>query len=237
MPGKFGDRNSDMLSLRLKPFTDSRLATDMNRRLFAVIPAAGHSRRMGQPKLLLPLGGETVIARILGTLKIPEITETIVVIRKDDERLRDAVIRAGASAVQPAVDPPDMRTSVTHALQAIAERWKPDPLDAWMLSPADHPALDRSLIQALARRWQETTEPILVPLHAGRRGHPTLFAWNLNEQINQIPEGEGLNRLLKSQTIAELQVDCAGIFEDLDTPEDYARLLSRWEHNDPKVGP
>lgn len=205
----------------------------MNRRLFAVIPAAGHSRRMGQAKLLLPLGGETVIARILGTLRIPEITETVVVVRKNDERLRDAVIQAGASVVQPSVDPPDMRTSVTHALRTIAERWNPDPQDAWLLSPADHPALDRALIQSLAQRWQQTAEPILVPVHAGRCGHPTLFAWSLNEQIAQIPEGEGLNRLLKSQTIAELPVDCAGIFEDLDTPEDYARLLKRWEQDHP----
>ena len=50
--------------------------TEMQR-LFAVVPAAGHSRRMGRPKLLLPLGASTVIARMLAALARPEIEATI----------------------------------------------------------------------------------------------------------------------------------------------------------------
>ena len=61
------------------------------RRIFAVIPAAGHSRRMGEPKLLLPAGDGTVISLFLGALAVPEITETVIVIRKDDVRLKHAV--------------------------------------------------------------------------------------------------------------------------------------------------
>ena len=50
-------------------------------RLFGVVPAAGHSRRMGRPKLLLPLGSSTVIARMLAVLNASAITATIVVVR------------------------------------------------------------------------------------------------------------------------------------------------------------
>lgn len=198
------------------------------RRIFAVIPAAGHSRRMGQPKLLLPLGGATIISLILRTLSIPEIAGTVVVVRKDDEPLQAAARDEGALVVQPAEDPPDMRTSVTHALRAIQDRWHPDPQDGWMLSPADHPALDHELIRSLSRQWQKTSESILVPVIQGRRGHPTVFAWNLADEIARIPEGQGLNWLLGRHPVQELAVTCAGIFDDLDTPNDYARFLSRW---------
>src|SRR5262245_49320721 len=105
------------------------------RRIFAVIPAAGHSRRMGRPKLLLPLGGETVISLCLRTLRPPAIAGTLVVVRKDDEALSAAVSHEGAIVVQPEVDPPDMRTSVTHALREIQRRWAPLPDDGWLLSP------------------------------------------------------------------------------------------------------
>lgn len=183
---------------------------------------------MGQPKLLLPLGGETVISLCLRTLRPPEIAATLVVVRRDDQVLSAAASREGAIVVQPEVDPPDMRTSVKHALREIQERWDPQPEDAWLLSPADHPALDVSLIRTLATRWQQTAESVLVPTHAGRRGHPTIFAWKLYREVDAIPEGEGLNWLVRRQQVAELPVDSSGIFDDLDTPEDYSRMQSRW---------
>ena len=184
---------------------------------------------MGQPKLLLTLGGETVISLILRTFRIPEIAETVVVVRQDDEPLRAAASREGATVVQPPQDPPDMRTSVSHALDAIARRWNPNPHDGWLLSPADHPALNPELIRSLTQRWQQTDNSILAPVQDGRRGHPTVFAWSLAAEIAGIPEGQGLNWLLKRHQIEEWPVECSGIFDDLDTPSDYARLQAQWE--------
>ena len=94
-------------------------------RLFAVVPAAGESRRMGRPKLLLPLAGSTVIGRLLSVLARPEIVETIVVIRPGDESLRAAVEGAGATPLVPAVAPAEMRVSVEHALRHLQERHEP----------------------------------------------------------------------------------------------------------------
>ena len=208
-----------------------------SRRIFAVIPAAGHSRRMGQSKLLLPLGGDSVIALILRTLCIPEIAETFVVVRKDDEPLRAAASREGATIIQPLQDPPDMRTSVTEVLDAIEHRWHPEPDDGWLLSPADHPALDQELIRSLAYHWQQSDHVILAPIQNGRRGHPTVFAWRLAAEIVTIPPDQGLNWLLKRHQVGELPVDCVGIFDDLDTPEDYARLQARWEKRQRRAVP
>src|SRR5260370_3045670 len=88
-------------------------------RIFAIVPAAGHSRRMGRPKLLLPLGASTVIARMLAVLARPEIEATLVVVRPGDEPLRAAVAACGAIPLQPAVPPPEMRDSVEYALRHI----------------------------------------------------------------------------------------------------------------------
>src|SRR5262245_50370066 len=96
-------------------------------RLFAVVPAAGHSRRMGRPKLLLPLGSSTVIASMLAVLKAPAIAATVVVVRPADEALRAAVAEAGAIPVQPAVAPEEMRQSVEHALRYVERRFQARP--------------------------------------------------------------------------------------------------------------
>ncbi|MBM81350.1 MAG: hypothetical protein CMJ78_12275 [Planctomycetaceae bacterium] len=95
-------------------------------RLFAVIPAAGLSRRMGQPKLLLPLGESTVITRLLETLRVPEVTDIVIVMRRGDQDLFNEVQESGATIVQPDVDPPDMRDSVEHAIEAIRKSTRLD---------------------------------------------------------------------------------------------------------------
>ena len=59
-----------------------------DRQLFAVVPAAGESRRMGRAKLLLPVGEKTVIARLLDVLDREDVSACVVVIRPGDESLQ-----------------------------------------------------------------------------------------------------------------------------------------------------
>jgi len=195
-------------------------------KLFAVIPAAGHSRRMGRPKLLLPLGGKTVLARTLEALAIPEVAARIVVVRPDDDELADAATASAALVVRPPLPPPEMRASVEHALREIEARFTPDPSDGWMLAPADHPVLDQAVVERLWQEWRDRRPPILVPTCAGRRGHPTLFRWDLTPAIFALPPDRGLNQLLRDHQadVRELAVDAPSILVDLDTPEDYAAL-------------
>lgn len=200
-----------------------------NSRLFAVIPAAGHSRRMGRHKLLLPLKGRTVIERLLATLDRIEIIDRMVVVRQDDDTLREAAEAAGGTVVQPPVDPPDMRQSVEFGLQQIEDRHAPQPQEAWILVPADHPVLDPTVLEELIDEWNRRSCSILVPTYQGRRGHPTFFRWHLVDEIrNRLPPESGLNRLLSEHAseVCELPLDNPAVITDLDTPEDYAALLN-----------
>lgn len=182
---------------------------------------------MGRAKLLLPLGTTTVIGRLLSVLKHPGIMATIVVLRKDDERLRAEVIAGGAIPLQPESDPPDMRQSVVEAIAEISRRFAPADDDGWLLAPADHPLLDPQTIEKLVACWQAEDCRILVPSHQGRRGHPTLFRWDLAREICSLPADAGLNRLLHDRAgdVRELLVETSAVLTDLDTPEDYERLL------------
>jgi len=198
------------------------------RRLFAVIPAAGHSRRMGQPKLLLPWRGTSVIESVLAVLDHPAIAARAVVVRAGDVPLEEAVRRAGGLLVTPAVEPPDMCASVRCALELIQRDFAPHDDDGWMLIPADHPVLDRGLIDGLIALWERDRPSILVPRVGDRRGHPTLFRWSFAREVDRIPVGCGLNWLLAEHAadVSELLVTGTAAITDLDTPEDYARLRS-----------
>ena len=207
-------------------------------RLFAVIPAAGLSRRMGQPKLLLPWGGSTVIEHLLAALSHPRIVARCVVCRRDDEELARVVDQAGGWVIQPAVDPPEMKDSVLAALSEIERRWHPGPGEGWVLSPADQPLLPPGILEPLVAAWDAGTAEVLIPRHGGRKGHPVLFRWQLYEEIQALRADEGLNALVRhpSRKIEFVDLDVPGILVDLDTPEDYARWRSGEARGRPGAG-
>ena len=185
---------------------------------------------MGRPKLLLPLGTGTVISRLLDVLDRVEIAERFVVVHPDDERLQAAVTTAGATVVRPETRPPHMRDSVECALAEIRRRHNPAAEDGWLLTPADHPMLETGVLDVLLGHWLQNDCHILVPTCDGRRGHPTLFRWELAEEVARIPPDRGLNWLLaKHETdVVEWAVNNPAVITDLDTPEEYYALLKRW---------
>jgi molybdenum cofactor cytidylyltransferase len=194
---------------------------------FAVIPAAGKSLRMGRPKLALPLGDRTVLERVVASLREAGVEHVLVVIGPHVPELAPLAARAGAHVLQLAEETPDMRATVEAGLRWLEERFRPRPDDRWLLVPADHPTLDPSLVRVLlAERVRAPDKSIVVPVHDGRRGHPTLIDWKHVGGMRSLPAGQGLNVYLRQHAAEtrEVPVDSADVLCDLDTPEDYERL-------------
>lgn len=203
------------------------------RRLFAVIPAAGHSRRMGTPKLVLSLGEETVIQRLVHGLSVDGITRTVIVARKEDSVLASHLAGMDVELVQPEIDPPDMKASVQAALRWIKEHFQPSVEDSWLLIPADHPVMNRALIEKLCSAWSACDASVMIPTFQGRKGHPAFFRWSVAQDVFQLAEDQGINALWKEGTLDPLLYECddSEILIDLDTPEDYEAVRQRFEQN------
>lgn len=201
----------------------------MTPRLVAIVPAAGLSRRMGQPKLLLDLAGRTVISRVVEALRDAGIAHCLVVVRTDNANLIQEVKAAGGEVVLPATDPPDMRASVEWGLRAVGSQ--PTPCDGWVLVPADHPTLNSGVVRELIAAWSTSPGRIAVPVYKGQRGHPTVFPWSLAEEVFRLPPEQGLNHILRCDPtrVQEVAVSDPRVLDDLDTPEDLQRLLRELE--------
>jgi molybdenum cofactor cytidylyltransferase len=192
---------------------------------FAIIPAAGHSTRMGRPKLSLPLGDRTVIEWTVGTLRQLPSMEVLVVLGPHTADLAPLARIAGAHVVTLAAATPDMRATVEHGLVCCEQQFHPQSGDQWLLCPADLPIIDASAIEKLTSDLT-TTVTIRVPTYAGRRGHPTLVSWGHVDEIFRYPRDRGLNQFFreKAAETLEVPVETNAILLDLDTPEDYEKL-------------
>jgi molybdenum cofactor cytidylyltransferase len=197
-------------------------------RSFGIVPAAGQSARMGAPKLLLPLGGRTVIEHVLAAWTASRVTRTVVVVRGDDATLVERCRRFDVDVVSPPQAPPEMKDSVAFALAHIAARYAPAEDDAWLVAPADVPRLDAATIDAVLAAYDPRRPTAIAPVRRGKRGHPTLLPWAAAGRVRDLAAEEGVNALVARVPLVEFACDAAGVVDDLDVPADYARLADRW---------
>ncbi|HMF12306.1 MAG TPA: nucleotidyltransferase family protein [Gemmataceae bacterium] len=197
--------------------------------IFAVVPAAGKSVRMGRPKLTLPLGGRTVLECVVSALRTAGVEHVLVVLGPHVADLVGLAESTGAHALALTEATPDMRATVERGLSWLEERYRPRDDDAWLLVPADHPTLDAAVVPRLLQARERQPETgILVPTYENRRGHPALIAWPHVAGIRALPPGHGLNAYLRQHSAETLELPIASpsVLWDLDTPEDYERLRS-----------
>lgn len=197
--------------------------------IIAIVPAAGKSQRMGQPKLLLPLGPRRVIEHVLDALANSRVDRTIVVLPPDADELHNVVSAFEVESVQLAAPTPDMRTSVLCGLERAEELAGAAKPTDFLVALADQPTLSARIVDQLIDRSRGNTKSVFIPTNRGKRGHPVLFCWSLATRVREIPSDRGLDWLINQlgEEVEEFPVDDSGLLMDLDTPADYERLQRR----------
>jgi molybdenum cofactor cytidylyltransferase len=203
----------------------------------AVVPAAGASQRMGQPKLLLPWGASTILGSTLTALRSGGVA-ALIVVTNGDPAVTAAATANGAEAVANRAPEHGMLSSIQIGL-AAARRLVVDEDAVLLVCPADLPALRATtvagLLAAFAAR-QAARPRLILPTWAGRRGHPLLLGRELWPSIERLDLEHGLRALLAihASELVSLAVDDPGACRDVDTPADYQDL--RTAYDEPSSG-
>ena len=199
-------------------------------RFFALIPAAGDSRRMGSEKLLLPWRGKPILQHVCEAYRAGGVQTLLVVARSHDVPLATLATQLGAIVVQPSPAPPDMKSSIQCGLKQLEHSCSPHEEEAWFVAPADSPLLSPSVIARLRTTYDPLQCQALVPQVGERRGHPALIPWSWRTRLASLAPNVGLNQLLHGADTC--LIDCSDLlttvaWDDLDTPEDYRRLCEQ----------
>lgn len=196
---------------------------------YAIIPAAGRSRRMGRSKLMLPWPtverpDGTLMDRVLEVWTGSRASKVVVVVRRDDEPLAEVCRDWPVTLVQPEVAPTDMKGSVVCGVKFLNRHEQPGNGDRCFVAPADLPTLASRVIDQMIATKADS-DRMVVPTFGDRLGHPVLLPWAITAAIDGLGKDEGIDQLVSRypQTIVSFGAEDA--VNDIDTPAEYEEAI------------
>ena len=189
----------------------------------AVLLAAGAGRRMGGPKALLRIGGESFLARAARVLARPGVACVVAVLGHEAARVAaEAAAPAGVSVVENERYQEGMLSSILRGLEEAETRRA----DAVLLHPVDHPLVEPATVDRVVAALRAGAV-IAVPTYGTGRGHPGGFARAAWPALRAAPAERGARAVLADHP--EWVVHVPGdprCVTGIETPADYERWIA-----------
>lgn len=180
---------------------------------------------MGRPKALLPLGGETFVSRVCRTMAAAGVDDVVVVAGAEFEAVTAAVDRAGLPA-RIIENPRRHEGQLSSVLAGLAVADRPG-VEAVVVHLVDAPLVAAGTVRAVVDAFRRTQAPVVRPVVNGRHGHPVLFARSVFDELRCADPAIGAKAVVRAHRaeVCDVPVDDAGACEDIDTADDYVRLV------------
>ena len=188
--------------------------------IVAVVLSAGESSRMGRPKALLPIDGQTFIEKIVGALKQTQIDKVIVILGHNAVEMRRRIEYLPAEILIN----PDYKLGQLSSLQVAVRHLEPDTdCDGMLVHLVDHPYIDAKLVDNMIECFYAAGKLIVVPRYGAKRGHPVIFSRKLFDELIVAPMDQGAKVVVNAHRDDTLEIDTqdSGVTVDIDTPELY----------------
>ena len=194
----------------------------------AIVLAAGASTRMGRPKALLPLGGETFLSRILRTLHDAEVDDLLVVVGHDGAAITASL--APLTFPVRVVENPDYSRGQLSSLQAGLRAADRPGVRGVLVTLVDLPLISSSTVRAVLDAYRRhPTAAVVRPVDGDRHGHPVVFDRRLFAELRAGDPTVGAKPIVNAhhESIVSVPVTDEGAFVDIDTRDQYERLIGR----------
>jgi molybdenum cofactor cytidylyltransferase len=175
---------------------------------------------MGRQKLLLDIGGTAIVRRSVEAIR-PHVDDVVVVTGRDAAGIGAALAGLGVRfAVNPR--PEDgQASSIAAGIAALG----PD-ISAALVALGDQPRLPDAVVPALLEAFARGGADIVVPIYRGTQGNPVLFAAAVFPELRALTGDGGARPVLRArpERVRAVPFDLP-VPDDIDTPDDYARLM------------
>jgi molybdenum cofactor cytidylyltransferase len=188
----------------------------------AVVLAAGESKRMGRPKLVLPWGQGSVIGHVVLTLMEAGVKEIVVVTGGANLQVITALSALPVRTLHnPDYAGGEMLSSCQLGLTALDSR-----ISAALIVLGDQPQIEVGVVKSVVGVFEKDHPLLVVPSYQMHRGHPWLAARSLWPAIKALRPPQTLRDFFAQNAaqITYVPVETDSILQDLDTPADYERF-------------
>jgi molybdenum cofactor cytidylyltransferase len=188
-------------------------------RVTGLVLAAGGSRRLGQPKQLLPFGDATLLDYTLETARACAFDQLLCVLGGEADAIRETVDLRGFEVVENREFGSGCSSSIAAALGAVDPR-----SDVLVLLLGDQPGVTPETVARLLDGRGEA--PLAASLYENGRGHPLAFGRSTFPELETLHGDKGVWKLLDLRADEVVDVAVAGqVPLDVDTWEDYRAVL------------
>jgi molybdenum cofactor cytidylyltransferase len=185
-----------------------------------IVLAGGKSERLGQPKALLDWNGQPFIRVVVQTAIAAGLTPVNVVVGAVVEPIREILKDLTVNIVENI----QWQTGQSSSIRAGVKALPPQTGSAIFLL-CDQPQIPTSLLSGLVEKHNQSLAAVVSPLVKGKRANPNLFDRDAFQDLLDL-QGDVGGRAVFSKFLPEwLPWDDSSITLDVDTPEDYRRLL------------
>jgi molybdenum cofactor cytidylyltransferase len=194
----------------------------------ALVLAAGRSSRMGCAKAALPIDGDTFISRIVRTFLAAGVDDVVIVVGHEPEAVVAAV--SGDLPVRFVENREYDRGQLSSLVAGLAVVDRPG-VEAVLITLVDVPLVSDATVRAVIDRYRQTHAPIVRPTAGDRHGHPLLMDRSLFNELRAADPQRGAKPIVRAHASPGGNVEVAdeGAFTDIDTIEEYERVVSRSE--------
>lgn len=188
----------------------------------AIVLAAGGSTRMGEAKQVLEVDGAPLVRRAAAAALDAGCAPVAVVLGGRAAQVVAALRGLGVVVV---VNPDWQRGIGSSIAIGIACVERSD-AGAALVTLADQPLVGPATLRRLLAARHHARQPIAASRYAGTIGVPASFARAFFPLLRDLDGAQGCKPLLRAHASEVVLVDCPEAELDVDTPEDYARLLA-----------
>jgi molybdenum cofactor cytidylyltransferase len=191
--------------------------------IWAIILAAGESKRMGFPKMLLPFRGMTIIEQVIENAINSQVDETVVVLGADRNEIQKVISNWPVKNCNNEIYKEGMLSSVKCGF-----RFLPHDFEAALVFPGDQPLLRPEITDRVISAFRLSGKGIIIPVYEEKRGHPLLIGSRYREEVMLLDPAEGLRALAHrfSADVFEVEAGSPDILKDIDDQEDYLNELN-----------
>ena len=185
--------------------------------LAAAILAAGESRRMGQPKALVPFQGSTFVEHLIAVTRHTRLGITRVVLGAGAEGIRVQLKIDPTWIVVNANWPKGQLSSIHAAIRSLPA----GATEGILVCPVDHPLVSADLVGRLIAAFDRGGKLIVLPRYNGRRGHPVIFRAELYQELLAAAADVGARQVVWNHAgdVMEVETEEEGVILNLNDAE------------------